>query len=171
VSFYGSGRFIAGQVRAAWRAGSDGLLFWGPPMRFGAMIRGMRSDALLSLAVNANVRLDDQEKALAYFEEAYELDQSRFMRVLLACYRARSGKREEAYAVLRTVQPTPALYYNLACTYALLGELDTALDFLRRELEENHRGEGSRRRQKDWARVDPDLRALQDDERFQRLVR
>lgn len=133
-------------------------------------VQRMRSGALLSLAVNANVRLDDQPRALDYFEKAYQLDQRDFMRVLLACYRARSGKREEALAVLRTVQPAPPLYYNLACTYALLGEADEALDFLRRELDENHPGQGSRRRQVEWARADPDLASLRADPRFARLL-
>lgn len=133
-------------------------------------VQRMRSSALLSLAVNANVRLGDQPRALRYFEEAYALDQRDFMRVLLACYRARSGKAEEARAVLRTIQPAPPLYYNLACTHALLGDAETALDFLRRELDENHPAQGSRERQKGWAREDPDLASLREDPRFRRLV-
>ena len=48
------------------------------------------------LAVNANVRLGDPARALAYFERAYTLDQSPSMEVLRACYRARSGRAEEA---------------------------------------------------------------------------
>ncbi len=127
-------------------------------------------NALLSLAVNANVRGGDPDKALAYFERAYELDQSDFMRVLLACYRARSGRDVEARAVLSTVEPAPRLYYNLACTHALLGDADLALDWLRRELTENHDTPGAMRRQKQWAADDPDLASLRDDPRFQRLV-
>ena len=132
--------------------------------------RQNRANALLSLAVNANVRMNDQERALAYFERAYELDQRDFMRVLLACYRARSGRAEEARAVLRGVEPAPQLYYNLACTHALLGEADDALDYLQRELAENHPSAGSRRRQLEWAREDPDLASLRGDPRFERLL-
>jgi len=132
--------------------------------------RNLRAQVLLSLAVNANVRLEDSDKALEYFEGAYELDQREFMRVLLACYRARSGKSDEARGVLVGIDPRPALYYNLACTYALLGEAEPALDYLARDLEENHRTRGSRLRQVEWAREDPDLASLRGDPRFERLL-
>ncbi len=134
------------------------------------MIRELRGNALLSLAVNANVRQGDPAKALEYFERAYELDQSPFMKVLRACYRARSGRAEEARAVLASVVPTPALYYNIACTYALLGNSELALDFLERDLEENHPTAGSRERQREWASKDPDLRSLHGEPRYQRLI-
>ena len=110
------------------------------------------------------------ERALAYFERAYELDQRDFMQVLLACYRARSGRDDEARAVLRTVRPAPALFYNLACTHAMLGDAELAIDFLQRDFLENHPSTGSLERQKEWARGDPDLASLRGDPRFQRLV-
>jgi len=132
--------------------------------------KNLRAQVFLSLAVNANVRLKDTDRALEYFEEAYELDQREFMRVLLACYRARSGKQDEARGVLVGIDPRPALYYNLACTYALLGEAEPALDYLARDLEENHRTRGSRLRQVEWARGDPDLASLRNDPRFERLL-
>ncbi|MEW6073074.1 MAG: hypothetical protein AB1726_10860 [Planctomycetota bacterium] len=132
--------------------------------------RTLRADVLLSLAVNANVRLGDPEKALGYFERAFALDRRDFMRGLLACYRARSGRDVEARSVLRRLHPAPDLYYNLACTYALLGEAEEALDWLQRDLEENHPTAGSRRRQQEWARSDPDLASLREDPRFARLV-
>ncbi|HEX6885198.1 MAG TPA: HEAT repeat domain-containing protein, partial [Planctomycetota bacterium] len=93
-------------------------------------VRGQRGEALLALAVNANVRMGDPERALGYFERAYELNQSPFMRILRACYRARSGKHDEARTVLASVVPVPSLYYNIACTHALLGETEAALDYL-----------------------------------------
>jgi tetratricopeptide (TPR) repeat protein len=133
-------------------------------------VRSQRADCLLSLAVNANVKKNDQEAALAWFEQAFELKQNDFMRVLLACYRARSGRAAEARAVLREVAPVPSLYYNLACTHALLGDLDFAADYLARELGENHASERSRARQRQWARGDPDLSALHGHPRFERLV-
>ena len=133
-------------------------------------VRLMRANVLLSLAVNANVRMGDTERALAYFERAFELDQRDFMQALLACYRARSGREEEARAVLRALQPAPALYYNIACTHALLGDTREALDFLLREFEENHPTARSRARQQQWAREDPDLASLRDDPAFRRLV-
>jgi tetratricopeptide (TPR) repeat protein len=133
-------------------------------------LRALRGNALLSMAVNANVRMDDQERALGFFERAYELDQRDFMQVLLACYRARSGRAAEARAVLEGIQPAPPLYYNLACTYALLGDTELAVDYLRRELGENHPTAASLAKQKAWAAGDPDLASLREDPGFQRLV-
>ena len=138
--------------------------------RQAASVRAQRCSALVSLAVNANVKLRDAEKALEYFERAFELRQDEFMRVLLACYRARSGRAEEARLMLREVRPGPQTYYNLACTHALLGEKQRALEFLERELEENQYSGGSLERQKEWAREDPDLAGLRGDPRFERLV-
>lgn len=128
--------------------------------------RRLRAQALVGLAVNSNVRLGDPERALVYFERAYELDSSDFMRGLLACYRARFGAKDEARALLRTIRPAPAVYYNLACAYALLGDTDQAIAMLQREFDENHPTPGSLARQKEWARSDPDLAALADDPRF-----
>lgn len=129
------------------------------------------ADCLVSLAVNANVRMGAAEKALAYFERAFEINQSDFMRALLACYRARSGRMEEARVQLREVSPAPPLYYNMACTYALMGEPELALEFLQRDFEENQQSRGTRERQKQWASDDPDLASLRGLERFQELVR
>ncbi len=135
-----------------------------------AQVSSQRSDVLLSLAVNANVRQDDQEKALHYFEQAFELKQNDFLRVLFACYRARSGRAEEARAILAEVEGTPALYYNLACTHALLGDQEIALDYLARELADNHASARSRTRQAEWARSDPDLASLREHPRFERIL-
>jgi hypothetical protein len=106
-----------------------------------------------------------------YFERAYELDQSDFMRVLLACYRARAGRMDEARAILRETPIEPANYYNAACTHALLGETELALDYLARDFRELRTSAGARQRQQEWARKDPDLAALRGDPRFEALVR
>ena len=135
-----------------------------------AAVRGLRSTALVSLAVNANVKMGDKGKALSYFERAWALRQDDFMRVLLACYRARSGRGDEARAILRGVTPSPGTLYNMACTWALLGEGDLALEFLRRDLEENPMTSGAREKQREWARRDPDLASLRGDPRFRELV-
>ena len=132
--------------------------------------RGLRSEALVGLAVTSNVRLGDPATALGYFERAYELQQTDFMKGLLACYRARFGAEQEARALLRTLEPDRPVYYNMACAYALLGDTTRALELLRRELEENHFTPGSLARQKRWAKGDPDLANLWDDARFLKLV-
>ncbi|MEQ1893163.1 MAG: hypothetical protein ABL998_11510, partial [Planctomycetota bacterium] len=135
-----------------------------------ALVRARRAGALLSLAVNANVRAGDPVRALGYFERAYVLDQSPSMEVLRACYRARSGRADEARTVLRKVVPSAQLYYNIACTHALMGEKGPALDFLERDFRENYPTPGARVRQTEWARKDPDLSNLRGEPRFERLL-
>jgi hypothetical protein len=135
------------------------------------LVRAQRAGMLTSLAVNANVKLRAPAKALEFFERAYELDQSDFMRVLLACYRARAGRKTEARAVLAELRATPANYYNLACTWALLGERELALDYLARDFAEVRIQSGARERQKIWAAGDPDLESLRGDPRFEALVK
>lgn len=133
-------------------------------------IRVRRAGALVSLAVNANVKLGEVERALEYFEKAHALAPSEAGDVLLACYRARMGQEAQARAILAEVLEEPSNYYNLACTHALLGDADRALDYLERDFRENHPTPGSLRRQQDWARSDPDLESLREDPRFQRLL-
>ncbi|MCC7011515.1 MAG: hypothetical protein IT454_03040 [Planctomycetes bacterium] len=135
-----------------------------------AGVRSQIAGMLTSLAVNANVKLRDPARALEHFEQAYALDQSDFMRVMLACYRARAGRADDARAALASVVVSPNNYYNLACTYALLGERELALDFLARDFEALRKSDGARERQKQWARSDPDLASLAGDARFQALL-
>jgi tetratricopeptide (TPR) repeat protein len=135
-----------------------------------AVLQVQRADVLVGLAVNANVKFRSHEAAVEYFERAWALRQDDFMRVLLACYRARAGRAAEARAVLRDVPVSPSNFYNLACTYALLGERELALDFLGRALDELKATPGQLERQKSWARGDPDLEALRGEARFQTLV-
>lgn len=133
-------------------------------------VRFDRMNVLVSLAVNANVKLREPEKAVAYFERAYEIRQDDFMRVLLGCYRARAGQTDEARRAIRDVIPGPSTYYNLACTHALLGDAEEALDFLARDFAENHASASSLEHQQEWAREDPDLESLAGDPRFERLL-
>jgi len=139
--------------------------------RSGGGLRALRANILISLAVNANVKLGDPDKALGYFERAFELDDNEFTRTLLACYRARAGRTEEAREALKQTVVSPQNYYNLACTHALLGDRDRAVELLRRALDENFLTPGSRERQKTWARDDPDLKSLRGDPRFEALLR
>lgn len=134
------------------------------------LTRGLLADAFVSLAVNANVRAKDVDAAVAHFERAFELRQGDFMVVLLACYRARAGRADEARALLVDVHDAPALHYNMACSYALLGEEERALDYLARTFESSVRSEGARARQREWARDDPDLVSLREHPRFVELT-
>ncbi len=143
----------------------------GAPTRALDAVRNQRASALVSLAVNANVRMHEPERALEHFEAAWAIRQDEFSRALLACYRARSGRDAEARAVLVTVAPGPGTYYNLACTWALLGDREAALHWLEMELTENHAPGGSLERQQAWARKDPDLESLRGDARFVELVK
>jgi hypothetical protein len=131
--------------------------------------RDLRAQVLVSLAVNSNVRLRDIEAARAHFEQAFALRQDDFMRVLSACYAARAGRTEEARFTLASVTPAPDLDYNLACTHALLGDLDLALVHLERALEALDT-RGARQRQVGWAREDPDFEVLRADPRFEALL-
>jgi len=133
-------------------------------------LRLRRADVLISLAVNANVKRRSPEVAVEYFERAYQLREDDFMRVLLACYRARVGRAAEARELLRNLPVSPSNYYNLACTYALLGERELALDFLRRDFAEMRNSPGQLERQKQWARGDPDLESLRGDPDFELLL-
>ncbi|QDU84610.1 hypothetical protein Pla163_17210 [Planctomycetes bacterium Pla163] len=134
-----------------------------------ARTRDLRSQVLVSLAVNANVRLRDFDAAKDWFDQAFELRQDEFMRVLRACYAARAGRVEEARFALAGVTPAPELEYNIACTLALLGDADRALVHLERALEQLP-SRGARARQAEWARDDPDLAELAQDPRFDALL-
>lgn len=58
----------------------------------------------------------------------------------------------------------PMAWYNLGCSYALVGQCDLAIEALTRAVEKGY---------SDWAWMsrDRDLEALRKDERFQALVR
>jgi hypothetical protein len=134
------------------------------------LLRKYEAEVRVSQAVHANVRLKDPERARALFEQALELEQNDFMRALLACYRARAGRHAEARFLLARLEPAPDIFYNLACTYALLGEPEMALEYLRRELDPLRLGPRALARQKAWALGDPDLANLRGDGRFEALV-
>jgi hypothetical protein len=137
---------------------------------FVQLVRRSRAAVYVSLAVNANVRLDDQARALAYFEESWKLEPSEDAQILLACYRARSGDEQAARAALASVVVEPRHYYNLACTHALLGDHERAFEFLELEFAPENHSAGALARQKEWAAEDPDLARLRGSPRFLALV-
>jgi hypothetical protein len=148
----------------------DELVRRGVPRAALGRLRATRSSVLVGLAVNANVKQKDQEKALSYFERAWELRQDEFMKALRACYLARAARADEARALLREIVPAPETLYNLACTWALLGDKAQALSFLEEDFEQNLPTPGMRARQTKWARGDPDLESLRGEPRFESLL-
>lgn len=135
------------------------------------LVKRFQSDVKVAQAVHANVRLGDPERARQLFEAALELEQNDFMRALLACYRARAGRRSEARFLLARLEPAPDLFYNLACAHALLGDTELALEYLARELDPSRMGPRALERQKAWALGDPDLASLRGEPRFEDLTR
>jgi tetratricopeptide (TPR) repeat protein len=125
---------------------------------------------LVSLAVNANVKLGQPERAVAWVEKANALRGDSSSIILLACYRARAGRFDEARDLISQARPVPGVEYNLACTHALLGNREAALDWLERALERRGTSARGLAREKDWAARDPDLVSLREDARFQALI-
>ncbi len=71
--------------------------------------------------------------------------------------------REWASRALTIAPDDPLTQYNVACTYALLGELDKALDLLEQWV---HRANAETKK---WILTDSDLDNLRDHPRFQKL--
>lgn len=63
----------------------------------------------------------------------------------------------------RLKKSDPVVHYNLACSFALMGEKDDALRALRRAVQLGYR---------DWEHLkhDSDLKSLRDDPRFKNLI-
>jgi adenylate cyclase len=71
--------------------------------------------------------------------------------------------REWSERALDADRDEPAIMYNVACTYSLLGEADKAIELLDRAIQQ---GYGHRA----WLSHDPDLAPLREDPRFQQLL-
>jgi hypothetical protein len=131
--------------------------------------RRLRAQSLISRAVNENVVKGKPDVAARYAKEGVALDPTEFNKIVLACYLAREGAAAEARSLLRDATDSPGTYYNLACTHALLGDVEASLFYLERDFLE-HSDKGGLERQRAWARRDPDLKALRGDARFLELV-
>lgn len=71
--------------------------------------------------------------------------------------------REWSERALDADRDEPAIMYNVACTYSLLGELDKALDLLDRAIQQGYGHQA-------WLSHDPDLAPLREHPRFQKLL-
>ncbi len=123
-----------------------------------------------TLAVNENVVRGDRQASITFRKMALDLDPTDFHRVLYACQLARDGRAEEAREAVSAVSPGPNTLYNLACVHALLGDVETAFEFLRRDFEVKRSGGQSPDADREWAWNDPDLRGLRGDPRFVEIV-
>jgi tetratricopeptide (TPR) repeat protein len=123
-----------------------------------------------TLAVNENVVRGDRQASITFRKMALDLDPTDFHRVLYACQLARDGRAEEAREAVSAVSPGPNTLYNLACVHALLGDVETAFEFLRRDFEVKRSGGQSPDADREWAWNDPDLRGLRGDARFVEIV-
>ena len=66
---------------------------------------------------------------------------------------------------IKKIKPyDPIVYYNLACSYSLLNEIDKALDTIQRAIKLGY--DDLRHLE-----IDPDLENLRKDNRFQKLIR
>lgn len=78
------------------------------------------------------------------------------------------GRHEEAIASYDraiAIQPgDPDVWYNKACSYALQGNIELALEHLQRAIDL------SPNKYRPMAKTDPDFASLRGDERFQSLV-
>lgn len=71
--------------------------------------------------------------------------------------------REIAEQVIRYWPEGFSTWYNVACAYAVIGDIDAAIDALAKAL---RRGSGNR----GWIANDPDFDNLRADPRFQQLL-
>mgnify|MGYP003694120409 CR=1 FL=1 len=128
-------------VRRAGSAGSEALT--DQARAWLDLERRLRSQALITRAVNENVvrRRPTSRRAMPRKGSSSTRPSS-----TAYCWhvtsRARGTRRRRA-ALLRDAPETQAAFYNLACTYALLGEAETALHYLERDFQQHADAGGS----------------------------
>ncbi len=126
----------------------------------------------LCQAYNGMGRKDDESKArhraIGLIERALEANpddaRARYMGAAnLATVGEKAKAIEWANLALRSSEDEPMLFYNAACTFALLDEHERAIDLLERAVK---LGWGDRA----WMENDSDLASLRDESRFQALL-
>ena len=109
----------------------------------------------------------DRPGAIAEYEKAVRLDDDPYPLALLGAAQAKAGQRDTALDILRRLEETAKKRYLPDYAFALLhlalGEKDEALRWLESSYAQ-HQPEI------DWIRVDPDLRPLHGDPRFEALA-
>ena len=115
--------------------------------------------------------LEDVERAalVPIFEEALADDPNDLDTLMyLANAYTRDGRIADGLALdcrlARLLPDEPTVHYNLACSYALLGEPDKAIGALEESVRKGYR-------EPEHMRMDQDLDALRDDPRFQTILK
>lgn len=111
----------------------------------------------------------DSEFEISFYEKLLEKS-PHFIQVLTALGNAytQRGDYEKGLEIdlrlSRLRERDPVVYYNLACSYSLLGRIDEALSSLKRAIELGYEDFN-------YLRRDPDLENLKEDKRFQSLLK
>jgi tetratricopeptide (TPR) repeat protein len=128
---------------------------------------------LHNLAWLYNTHRKDFAKAVELCEKAIELEPSYdYGRVSLAVFLANKGDKERAAAILARVgRFEPVMYGNLACYYAVLGNADEALRYVKADLKEYHVVAKKRNQERDYCLKDWHFDSVRGDPRFQDLMK
>ncbi|MFH2000700.1 MAG: hypothetical protein ABIK28_13545 [Planctomycetota bacterium] len=86
-----------------------------------------------------------------------------------AIEQARCGEFSLALDLLENMEPYPDRYYNFACLHCLIGNSSKAVEFLRKHFKD-YLPPMRTSVESDYAKSDPDLRALEKNEDFIRMV-
>ena len=111
----------------------------------------------------------DSDFEISFYEKLLE-KRPHFIQALIALGNAytQRGDYEKGLEIdlrlSRMRRDDPAVYYNLACSYSLLGRIDQALSSLKKSIELGYEDFN-------YLRRDPDLENLKKDKRFQCLLK
>ena len=113
----------------------------------------------------------DPVKTAQYVELALQLDpQDPYNRVFAAVFMAASGKKDEALRIAQENDQHMAASYNLGAIYAMAGDRDRALAYLKRHFYEYERFHAVRSKEMMEARVDAVFDSLRSDREFMQLT-
>lgn len=119
-------------------------------------------------AMSERDQIQEDEAELRFLEGVRRRcpDDDRVWRALGELY-TRLGRFEEGLVedqkLVQAFPGQPDVWYNLACSHALLGQIDDAFTALRAAID---RGYGN----VEWIQEDEDLRSIRNDPRFQQLL-
>ncbi|MSU46370.1 MAG: tetratricopeptide repeat protein [Lacunisphaera sp.] len=113
----------------------------------------------------------DPVKTAQYVELALQLDpKDPYNRVFAAVFMAASGRKDGALRIARENDSLMAASYNLGAIYAMAGDRDRALAYLKRHFYEYERFHAVRSKEMMEARVDAVFDSLRSDREFMQLT-